>query len=68
MFLLCRRGRWAQVNRETDTFEVVNLADWEQLMVFYGEDSTLNEDHFAHRCAPRLELHTFPMLTVWSAL
>lgn len=49
--LLCRRGRWAQASTETDTFEVVNLADWEQLMMFYGDDNTLSDQHPARRCA-----------------
>lgn len=51
---LCRRGRWTQASTETDAFEVVNLADWQQLMVFYGEDSNISESHRARRCAPHV--------------
>lgn len=49
--VLCRRGRWAQASTETDAFEVITLADWEQLMAFYGEDSTLSDAHPARRYA-----------------
>ncbi len=50
-FVTCRRGRWAQASLETDAFEVINLADWEHLMAFYGDDSTLSEAHPARRYA-----------------
>ena len=35
---------------DTDAFELVNQADWQHLMTFYGAESSLPELHPAWRC------------------
>lgn len=39
-----------------DAFELVNLADWEHLMAFYGADSSLPASHPGRRSAPAFEM------------
>ena len=34
---------------DTDAFELVNRADWQHLMTFYGAESSLHESHPAWR-------------------
>ena len=49
---------------DDNAYELVNLADWEHLMTFYGAESNLPGSHPARRCFSECTQSVLPMLSV----
>ena len=49
---------------DDDVYELVNLADWEHLMAFYGAESSLPGSHPARRYFSECMQSVLPMLSM----